>query len=98
MKKTGKILLWILGILTWYMFFISMWAGDTNNGTNAHQLILIITGILLTIYLLRGKTSGASALEKENQALKAEAQKLRKELEAQQAVAAAIEKSEKRED
>ena len=47
MKKTGKILLWILGILTWYMFFISMWAGDTNNGTNAHQLILIITGILL---------------------------------------------------
>ena len=53
---------------------------------------------LLAIYLLRGKTSGASALEKENQALKAEAQKLRKELEAQQAVAAAIEKSEKRED
>ena len=77
------------------MFFLYI---DTFRESNTHQLILIITGILLTIYLLRGKTSGASALEKENQALKAEAQKLRKELEAQQAVAAAIEKSEKRED
>ena len=96
MKKIGKIILWILGILVWYMFYVSSWAGDTNNRTNAHQLILIITGILLAIYLLRGKTSEANALEKENQALKADIQKLRKELEAQQTVAAAIEKSEKK--
>ena len=98
MKKAGKFILWILGIALWLfilMFFLYI---DTFRESNTHQLILIITGILLTIYLLRGKTSGASALEKENQALKAEAQKLRKELEAQQAVTAAIEKSEKRED
>lgn len=98
MKKAGKFILWILGIALWLfilMFFLYI---DTFRESNTHQLILIITGILLTIYLLRGKTSGASALEKENQALKAEVQKLRKELEARQAVAAAIEKSEKRED
>lgn len=98
MKKAGKFILWILGIALWLfilMFFLYI---DTFRESNTHQLILIITGILLTIYLLRGKTSGASALEKENQALKAEVQKLRKELEAQQAVTAAIEKSEKRED
>ena len=98
MKKAGKFILWILGIALWLfilMFFLYI---DTFRESNTHQLILIITGILLAIYLLRGKTSGASALEKENQALKAEVQKLRKELEARQAVAAAIEKSEKRED
>ena len=98
MKKAGKFILWILGIALWLfilMFFLYI---DTFRESNTHQLILIITGILLAIYLLRGKTSGASALEKENQALKAEVQKLRKELEAQQAVTAAIEKSEKRED
>lgn len=94
MKKIGKILLWILGILAWYMFFISMWAGDTNNGTNAHQLILIITGICLAIYLW--KNSGKKALEKENQELKAENQKLRQEL-AAQAARHAMEKTESRE-
>ena len=94
MKKIGKILLWILGILTWYMFFISMWAGDTNNGTNAHQLILIITGILLALYIWKSKSS--STLEKENLELKAEVQKLRQEL-AEQAAQYAMEKTESRE-
>ena len=94
MKKIGKILLWILGILAWYMFFISMWAGDTNNGTNAHQLILIITGICLALYIWKSKSS--STLEKENLELKAEIQKLRQEL-AEQAARYAMEKTESRE-
>ena len=98
MKTIGKILLWILGIIAWFFFLMMFWMADLTPGTTPHLLILTFTAILLAIYLLRGKTSGASALEKENQALKAEVQKLRKELEARQAVAAAIEKSEQRED
>ena len=98
MKTIGKILLWILGIIAWFFFLMMFWMADLTHGTTSHLLILTFTAILLAIYLLRGKSSGTDALKKENQALKAEVQKLRKELEAQQAVTAAIEKSEKRED
>lgn len=81
MKKIGKILLWILGIFAWYMFYISSWAGDTNNGTNAHQLILIITGICLALHIWRSKSSRKATLEKENQELKEEIKALKKKLE-----------------
>ena len=67
---------------------------DTNNGTNAHQLILIITGICLALYIWKSKSS--STLEKENLELKAEVQKLRQEL-AEQAARYAMEKTESRE-
>lgn len=73
-----------------------MWAGDTNNGTNAHSIILIITGVCLALYIFRKTGSGAKGLEKENQELKAENQKLRQELQ-EQVVRRAMDHAESRE-
>jgi len=75
------------------MFFFVI---NTPTKNNTHQLILIITGILLGIYIFKKADSEPKELEKENQQLKMEIQKLQKELEAQKAVVAAIEKSEER--
>ena len=73
-----------------------MWMGDINNGTNAHSLILIITGTCLAIYIFRKTGSSNKDLEKENQELKAENQRLRQELEQAQAVRRAMDKAEKK--
>ena len=94
MKKAGKFILWILGIVAWLFILTMFWVIDTPTGNNSHQIILIITGICLAIYLW--KNSGKKALEKENQELKAENQKLRQEL-AAQAARHAMEKTESRE-
>ena len=96
MKKLGKILLWIIGIFAWFMFFITMWAADTNKGTYTHPIILIITGICLIIYIWKKTGSGAKELEEENRELKEEVQKLRQQLQ-DQAVRRAMEKAESRE-
>lgn len=97
MKKAGKIFLWILGIMAWYTLaepFI--YAELDHGGSKALYLILIITGICLAIYLW--KNSSRKTLEKENEELKAENQKLRQELEAQKVVSNVIAKTENREE
>ena len=96
MKKIGKILLWILGILAWFMFFTSMWEGDINNGTHTHPIILIITGVCLALYIFRKTGTGAKELEKENQKLRAENQQLRQELNQAQVVQRVIDKTEQK--
>ena len=97
MKTIGKILLWILGIIAWFFLLIIFQMADMTHGTPSHLILLIITGILLAIYLWRGKSPGTSTLEKEIQELKAENQRLRQELEVEQAARHAMEKTENRE-
>ena len=89
-----KYILWTLGIIAWLFIWGMFYTVDLATGNNTHKLILIITGICLAIYLW--KNSGKKALEKENQELKAENQKLRQEL-AAQAARHAMEKTESRE-
>ena len=96
MKKFGKILLWILGIIIWLFVLIFFLYIDTPTGNNTHQLMLIITGICLAIYIFRKTGSSSKELEQENQELKAENQKLRQELEQAQAVRRAMDRAEKR--
>ena len=96
MKKVGKYLIWILGIALWLFVLMFFFVIDTPTKNNTHQLILIITGICLAIYLW--KNSGKNKLEKENQELKSELQKLRQELEAQKVVSNVIAKTENREE
>lgn len=96
MKLIGKVILWALGIFAWFMFFLITWMGDINNGTYSHLIILIITGSCLAIYIFRKTGSRAKELEKENQELKAEVEKLRAELQ-DQAVRRAMDKAERQE-
>lgn len=79
MKKAGKYLIWILGIALWLFILMFFFVIDTPTKNNTHQLILIITGICLAIYLW--KNSGRKALEKENQELRAELENLKKKIE-----------------
>ena len=95
MKKVGKLILWILGIIAWLFIMLFCWYIDTPTGGHTHQLILIITGICLALYIFRKTGTGAKVLEKENQELKAENQKLREELQAQ-AVRRTMDKAEKK--
>lgn len=96
MGKAWKYILWILGIAIWFFFITPFWAADMTHGTNTHQIIIIVTGICLAIYIWKKTGSETKELEKENQELKAEVQKLRQEL-AEQAVRHAIDKTESRE-
>lgn len=96
MKKTGKYILGIAGILLWFFFLILFRAMDTEYKSHTHEIILIITGILLGIYIFRKTENNAKELEKENQELKAENQRLRQQLQ-DQAVRRAMDKAERRE-
>lgn len=96
MKKFWKTLLWILGIIAWFFLLMMFWMADLTHGTSSHLLILIISSILLAIYIWKKTGFGVKKLEEENQALKAENQKLRQEL-ADQAVKHAMDKAENRE-
>ena len=96
MKKAGKYIFWTIGIALWFFFLILFRAMDTEYKSHTHEIILIITGILLAIYIWKKAGSGPKELEKENQELKAENQKLRQEL-AEQAVRHAMDKAESRE-
>ena len=96
MKKIGKVLLWILGIIAWFFFLLLFRDMDSEYQSHTHEIILIITGICLIIYIFRKTGSGTKELERENQELKAENQKLRQELEQAQAVQRAMDKAEKR--
>ena len=95
MKKAGKYILWIIGTILWFFFLILFRAMDTEYQSHTHQIILIITGILLTIYIWKRMSSETDTLRKENQQLKAENQKLRQEL-AGQVVQRVINKSEQK--
>lgn len=96
MKKTGKYILWILGTIAWLFLLMFFSVIDTPTGNHTHQLILILTGICLALYIFRKTGSGAKELEKENQELRAEIEKLRQELQ-EQAVRRAMDKAEDRE-
>lgn len=90
-----KKVIWIVGIITWIFFLLLFHDLDAINKNHTHEIILIITGICLAIYIYRKTGSNAKELEKENQALKSEIEKLRLELQ-EQAVRQAINKSEKK--
>lgn len=96
MKTFWKTLLWLLGIIAWFFLLMMFWMADLTHGTSSHLLVLVISSILLAIYIWKKTGSGTKELEKENQELKAEVEKLRAEL-ADQAVRQAMEKAEKRE-
>ena len=96
MKRLGKTLLWILGIMIWLTFLETFIALEIEHKIHTLYIYLIITGTLLAIYIWKKAGSGTKELEKENQELKAENQKLRQEL-AEQAVRHAMDKAESRE-
>jgi len=95
MKKAGKYIIWIAGIIVWLFTLTMFWVIDTPTGNNTHQIILIITGVCLAIYIFRKTGSGAKELEKENQKLRAENEKLQAELD-QQLVQRVMDKVENR--
>lgn len=95
MKKAWKYILWVLGFALWLFILMFFSVIDTPTGNNTHQIILIITGICLALYIYRKTGTGAKELERENQELKAENEKLRQELQ-EQAVRRAMDKVENR--
>lgn len=96
MNKIKKYILWFLGIIAWLFVLAMFWVIDTPTGNNTHQIIIIITGICLAIYIWKKSDSGVKELEKENQELKEENQKLRQQLQ-DQVIRRAMEKAESRE-
>ena len=88
-------MLWIFGIIAWLFVLSMFWVSDVYTNTNTHQLILIITGVCLVLYIFRKTGSGAKELEKENQKLRAENEKLQAELD-QQLVQRVMDKVENR--
>lgn len=95
MKKIGIYILKIAGIILWFFFLILFRAMDTEYKSHTHEIILIITGILLALYIWKRMSSGTKELEKENQKLKGENQRLQQEL-TEQAVRRAMDKAEQR--
>ena len=95
MKKAWKYILWVLGFALWLFILMFFSVIDTPTGNYTHQIILIITGICLALYIYRNTGTGAKELERENQELKAENEKLRQELQ-EQAVRRAMDKVENR--
>lgn len=91
-----KKVIWIVGIITWIFFLLLFHDLDAINKNHTHEIILIITGVCLAIYIYRKTGSRAKEVEKENQELKAEVEKLRAELQ-DQAVRRAMDKAERRE-
>lgn len=79
MKNVGKYILWILGTAAWLFILLFFWSVDVPTGNNTHQIILIITGICLALYIFRKTGSKTKELEKENQELKAEIKELKEE-------------------
>ena len=96
MKKAGKYILWILGIIAWLFVLSMFWVSDVYTNANTHQLILVITGVCLALYIFRKTRPSTKDNEKENQKLRAENQKLREELERAEAVRRAMDQAEKR--
>ena len=78
------------------MAWATLMESEIAKGPLSQQIILIVTGICLAIYIFRKTGTGTKDLEKENQELKAENQKLREELERAQAVQRAMDRAEKR--
>ena len=91
-----KKVIWIVGIITWIFFLLLFHDLDAINKNHTHEIILIITGVCLAIYIYRKTGSRAKEVEKENQELKAEVEKLRAELQ-DQAVRRAMDKAERQE-
>ena len=83
MKKIRKILLWILGIVAWLTFLTTFIALEIEHKIHALCVYLIITGICLAIFIFKKTGSKEKELEKGNQELKAENQKLRQQLQDQ---------------
>jgi len=95
MRKAGKYIFWITGIIVWLFLLMMFWMADMTHKTFSHLLLLIITGVCLALYIFRKTGSGAKELEQENQKLKAEVEQLRAELQ-EQAVRHAMDKVENR--
>ena len=95
MKKIGKYILGVMGSVLWFFFLILFRAMDAEYQSHTHQIILVITGVCLALYIFRKTGSGAKELEKENQELKAEIQRLQQKL-AEQTVQRVIDKTEQK--
>ena len=95
MKKAGKYIFWITGIIVWLFLLMMFWMADMTHKTFSHLLLLIITGVCLTLYIYRKTDSRTKELEQENQRLRAENEQLRAELQ-EQAVQQVINKVENR--
>ena len=76
-----KYILGIIGFIVWLFLLITFIMADITHGNNTHQLMLIITGICLALYIWKSKSSEKQMLEKENQELKEEIKALKKKLE-----------------
>ena len=96
MKKVWKYIIGAIGIVIWFFVLILFRAMDTEYQSNTHQIIIIVTGICLAIYIWKKSGSGVKELEKENRELKKENQELRQQLQ-DQTVRRAMEKAESRE-
>lgn len=81
MKQIVKYIFGLLGFIVWLFLLITFTMADITHGNNTHQIILIITGICLALYIWKNKSNRKNALEKENQELKAEIKNLKKKLE-----------------
>lgn len=81
MKQIGKYIFGFLCFAVWLFLLITFTMADITHGNNTHQLILLITGICLVLYIWKNKSDRKNALEKENQELKAEIENLKKKLE-----------------
>lgn len=80
MKTLRKYILWILGIIFWFIFFMTIWETEIITGANVHKYILVITGICLAIYIWKSKEPGIAKLKEENQQLKVENEQLRQQV------------------